>query len=92
MTGHVVSEARLQETLEALDTYWAAHCRPPTLRALSAAMGKPASFSVAKYALQIAADRGLILAVSADADKAPVYVPLWVAEAIRNAWKVQDNE
>ena len=91
MTGHVVSEARIQETLDALDAYWAAHCRPPTLRALSAAMGKPA-FSVTAYALRIAAQRGMILAVSADADKAPVYVPLWVAEAIRNAWKVQDNE
>jgi hypothetical protein len=92
MTGHVVSEARIQETLTALDAYWAAHCRPPTLRALSAAMGKPNSFSVTAYALRIAADRGLILAVSADADKAPVYVPLWVAEAIRNAWKVQGHE
>jgi hypothetical protein len=91
MTGHVVSEVRLQETLEALDAYWAEHCRPPTLRALSTAMGKPA-YSVTKYALQIAADRGLILAVSADADKAPAYVPLWVAEAIRNAWKVQGHE
>jgi hypothetical protein len=92
VTGHVVSEARIQETLDALDAYWAAHCRPPTLRALSAAMVKPASFSVTNYALQIAAQRGMILAVSADAAKAPVYVPLWVAEAIRNAWKVQDNE
>ena len=84
-TGHVVSEARIQETLTALDAYWAAHCRPPTLRALSAAMGKPASFSVTNYALRIAAQRGLILAVSADAEKAPAYVPLWVRTALR-AW------
>jgi hypothetical protein len=83
VTGHVVSEARITDTLAALDAYWAEHCRPPTLRALSTAMGKPA-YSVTKYALQVAADRGLILAV-ADGKEQPAYVPLWVRTALR-AW------
>jgi len=91
MTGHPVSEARVAETLTALDRYWAAHRRPPTLRALSSTMGKPASYSVAKYALQIAAQRGLVLAVAEDKTHT-VYVPLWVAAAIRDAWKEQAHE
>jgi hypothetical protein len=81
MTGHVVSEARITAAVTALDVYWAAHYRPPTLRALTEQLGWPA-YSVTKYALAQAAQRGLILAVT-DGKEQPAYVPLWVAYAIR---------